>query len=286
MKTSDISDLVFASMADGILFVDRDNVVRICNERAAELRASRPEDIIGRPVLECHDPSSRAKVMRVIESLKKHPGRVHRRSVHRSDRTFEIVYSGVFDEKAEMLGVLAVSREITDKLKLARKLARMSITDALTGLYNHRHFYNILKQEMARARRHDRPLSLLLFDLDKFKEINDTLGHDEGDATLKTIGKLVKKNIRAIDFAFRYGGDEFTVILPEATRVEAFNAAERLRAAIEKAHLGHITLSIGLAELKEVNDAIEFVRLTDNAMYSAKKQGGNRICLFGGACRM
>ena len=181
-------------------------------------------------------------------------------------------------EKTEVVGVLAVLRDVTEKIRLEKELLELSITDGLTGLHNQRHFYNELDKEMERAKRQHTTLSLLLFDLDDFKVFNDIHGHLEGDKVLRNVAQVVLKSIRRMDSAYRYGGDEFTVILPGATRVEATQVAERIRKTFETTpYLQQIKLSIGLVEFDLQYDLTNFVKYADEAMYTAKKMGGNQI---------
>ena len=181
-------------------------------------------------------------------------------------------------EKTEVVGVLAVLRDVTEKIRLEKELLELSITDGLTGLHNQRHFYNELDKEMERAKRQNTTLSLLLFDLDDFKVFNDIHGHLEGDKVLRNVAQVVLKSIRRMDSAYRYGGDEFTVILPGATRVEATQVAERIRKTFETTpYLQQIKLSIGLVEFDPQYDLTNFVKYADEAMYTAKKMGGNQI---------
>ena len=181
-------------------------------------------------------------------------------------------------EKNEVVGVLAVLRDVTEKIRLEKELLELSITDGLTGLHNQRHFYNELDKEMERAKRQHTTLSLLLFDLDDFKVFNDIHGHLEGDKVLRNVAQVVLKSVRRMDSAYRYGGDEFTVILPGATRVEATQVAERIRKTFETTpYLQQIKLSIGLVEFDPQYDLTNFVKYADEAMYTAKKMGGNQI---------
>jgi diguanylate cyclase (GGDEF)-like protein/PAS domain S-box-containing protein len=181
-------------------------------------------------------------------------------------------------EKNEVVGVLAVLRDVTEKIRLEKELLELSITDGLTGLHNQRHFYNELDKEMERAKRQHTTLSLLLFDLDDFKVFNDIHGHLEGDKVLRNVAQVVLKSVRRMDSAYRYGGDEFTVILPGATRVEATQVAERIRKTFETMpYLQQIKLSIGLVEFDPQYDLTTFVKYADEAMYTAKKMGGNQI---------
>jgi len=186
-------------------------------------------------------------------------------------------------EKNEVVGILGVLRDATEKIKLERELLELSITDGLTGLHNQRHFYKELDKEMERAERQKIPLCLLLFDLDAFKAYNDLNGHLEGDKVLKSVAEAVLKSIRRMDAAFRYGGDEFTVILPGAGKKEGILVAERIRKSFEKIpYLEQISLSIGLVEFDTQYDLTTFVNHADGAMYAAKKKGGNQISTFPG----
>jgi len=129
---------------------------------------------------------------------------------------------------------------------------RLSITDDLTGLYNHRHFFKTLEAELTRLKRQKTSLSLLMFDLDNFKKYNDLNGHLEGDKVLKSMGDIVKHSIRYnVDSGYRYGGDEFAVLLIGASLEQALAIAERIRSSIEQAKYENITVSIGLSEYRD-----------------------------------
>ncbi len=167
---------------------------------------------------------------------------------------------------------------IREKQRLEEEIRRLSVTDDLTGLYNHRHFFNTLDAELTRAKRQKHKLALLMFDLDNFKEYNDIYGHLEGDKVLMKIGGIVSHCIRNnVDTGYRYGGDEFAVILIGVDLNKALDIAERLRLMIEKAELGTVTVSIGLAEYMEDMDPEAFVKAADDALYVAKSSGGNRV---------
>ncbi len=166
-----------------------------------------------------------------------------------------------------------------------QRLRELADHDGLTGLFNHRMHYLRLKEEFARSGRTGQPISLLLLDIDHFKQVNDRYGHLGGDLALKTIGDLVASTCRAVDIACRYGGEEITVILPETGADAAMIAAERLRKLIE-AHTFdfednkdvHITVSIGAATSSEhLASATELTEGADRAMYCAKEKGRNRV---------
>ncbi|HUL31734.1 MAG TPA: diguanylate cyclase [Thermodesulfobacteriota bacterium] len=169
-------------------------------------------------------------------------------------------------------------RTLRDKENLEEEVRRLSITDDLTGLYNHRHFFKTLEAELVRLKRQKTSLSLLMFDLDNFKKYNDLYGHLEGDKVLKTVGEIVKHSIRHnVDSGYRYGGDEFTVLLIGASVDQATTIAERIRSTIEQTKSHHITVSIGLSEYRDHLDLEGFVKSADEAMYRAKNSGGNRV---------
>ena len=155
----------------------------------------------------------------------------------------------------------------------ARQLAEM---DALTGLHNRRHFDEALEREIARAKRYERSLALLLIDLDDFKQINDRVGHLGGDAVLADLGERVRETLRAADIACRIGGDELAVVLPESTIQDAEQLYARLLAAVNARPLAGgqtVTMSGGVAEVTRDDDAESLFRRADEALYRAKRDG-------------
>jgi diguanylate cyclase (GGDEF)-like protein len=183
-------------------------------------------------------------------------------------------------------------RESTDRKRAEEALREsekryreLSIVDDLTQLYNSRHFYLQLKIELDRSNRYGQPLTLLLLDLDDFKIFNDTYGHVEGDQVLRRLGQVVKRCLRETDFAFRYGGEEFTILLPMTTCGDAAVTAERIRADLKEEIFSpvqgqdvYMTVSIGLGQYKPREDMKAFVHRVDQLMYQAKKNGKDRVC--------
>ncbi|MCD6581400.1 MAG: diguanylate cyclase [Desulfuromusa sp.] len=160
----------------------------------------------------------------------------------------------------------------------------MAIRDGLTSLYNHRHFYDRLEEEFSRAYRYDTPLSLVFFDIDDFKRINDIYGHTYGDQVLKKIGHLMKNVARESDIPARYGGEEFAVILPNTSQEGALDVASRLNSVIREHEFKNlegeqITISSGISTFvgKNIQSFNQLVQLADEAMYTAKIQGKNKI---------
>ena len=164
------------------------------------------------------------------------------------------------------------------------EIYRLTTVDGLTQIFNKRYFIETLEREMGRAQRYRRELSLIMFDIDHFKQINDTYGHLAGDHILKQLAATIKTRIRREDILARYGGEEFAIILPEIDRENSLNFAEKIRALIEKASFKFedtkipITISIGVTSIgPEVNDAEEFVKQADVFLYDAKNRGRNKV---------
>jgi len=173
---------------------------------------------------------------------------------------------------------LEKSHTLLEKERLEKEVRRLSITDDLTGLYNYRHFFRTLESELVRMKRQRTSLSLLMFDLDHFKRYNDLFGHWDGDKVLRKVGEIVRNSIRSnVDTGYRYGGDEFAVLLIGAFLDQALAIAERIRSSIEHAGFQEITASVGLCEFQERFSLERFVKAADDAMYVAKSSGGNRI---------
>ena len=176
--------------------------------------------------------------------------------------------------------LLFTAAKALDKRRMEKELLRLSRTDGLTGLYNQRYFYKVLKSEMKRADRQRRPLSVLLLDVDNFKDYNDLHGHLEGDEMLTRLAKcLVLACRRDVDVAFRYGGDEFVMLLPEADEATAHSIANRICQILGEEGL-KLTLSIGITVLSRGTDFREAIREADEAMYMAKQFEGNRTVTF------
>lgn len=164
------------------------------------------------------------------------------------------------------------------------RLERLAVTDGLTGLFNHRRFQESLHSELLRCERHKRPLAVLMLDVDFFKRVNDSMGHPAGDELLRRLAEVLSRDLRATDLISRYGGEEFAVLLPETTKAEAMQVAERMREAVEqkinetRAWTQTITVSIGVATFPEDGKTAEVVLdAADQALYVAKRQGRNRV---------
>ena len=180
--------------------------------------------------------------------------------------------------------VLRERRLSQERTEILGRLEKLAITDGLTKLFNLRQFYSQLEVEVDRSNRYGHSLALLLLDIDHFKKYNDTFGHLAGDKVLIRLGKIIRSGLRTMDSAYRYGGEEFTVILPETGGAEAKTAAERIRKAVEienfypepdKPH--QITISIGVTEYSMPEELADFIQRADKAMYLSKLAGRNKV---------
>ena len=189
-----------------------------------------------------------------------------------------------------MLRINRVIRErslINERDRMIENLRKLSIKDPLTELYNSRYFYEQLEKEIARSGRYLHPLALIFIDIDHFKAINDTYGHMVGDRALLLIAQKMKNCLRSQDTAYRFAGDEFTIILPETTADQTEVVADRIRSEMENERLvifekpiSQITLSLGIAEYVRNEDMKQFIHRADVTMYQAKKSGGNKIFIM------
>ncbi len=183
--------------------------------------------------------------------------------------------------------VLRERRLAKDRAQMLIKLKQLAITDGLTKLYNSRYFYNQLEMEIDRMNRYNHPLSLLLLDIDNFKMYNDTYGHLDGDKVLIRLGETIRNCLRTMDTAYRYGGEEFTVLLPETSVEEAITVAQRIQSRLAAEEFvtsggikNTITLSVGITEYSPKEDLTSFISRADKAMYLSKDRGKNTISVL------
>lgn len=282
------SDIIFRTDAEGH--------VTFANTAGLRITGCEKEELIGRQYLTFIRPDKREEATELF-------GRQFAQKIKNTYTEYPIlakdgheVWLGqntqLIEDGDRVIGLQAVSRDITDRKLMEKKLAEsekkyreLSTIDDLTRLYNSRHFYAQLKAETERSDRYGQSLSLLLLDFDDFKIFNDTYGHIEGDHVLSRLGQVVKKCLRRTDSAYRYGGEEFTVILPMTTKRDGVVIAERVRTEIKKEPFSpvpgrdaHVTVSIGLTQYRPREEIHTFVHRVDQLMYQGKKSGKDRVC--------
>lgn len=171
-------------------------------------------------------------------------------------------------------------------VKLFEKIQKQAVTDGLTGLANHRAFYETLEKELWRSRRYGGKISMIMVDVDDLKKVNDTHGHRVGDSVIRAVSVAIKESIRQIDTAARYGGDEFGVILPNTLLEDAVAVAQRVLDAVSRASIVYngqmvpISVSVGLGQYDSASTPEDITSSSDEALYSAKQSGKNNIRIF------
>jgi len=183
-------------------------------------------------------------------------------------------------------------RYALERNRLLITIRELAVRDALTGLYNRRELHRFLDYELIKSRRYNHPFSLMMMDIDHFKEINDQFGHRAGDEIIQQVAQALLNNSRGCDLPARYGGDEFIIVLPETSAPQAWHGAERLRKVVETlptqvttenklSEKIEITISIGVAEYPADASSVDaLIDLADQALYQAKRMGCNRVVLF------
>jgi diguanylate cyclase (GGDEF)-like protein/PAS domain S-box-containing protein len=207
------------------------------------------------------------------------------------ERFYDAFFEPLRNGRGRIIGITGYIRDITDRKQIEKDLEdrkkeciELISTDQATGLYNLRQFYNQMKFEIERVNRYYYPLTVLIVDIEDFKKIIEKYGRYEGEKAIKRIADIVKGQIRQVDSAYRYGEQEFAVILPDTENDEALNVAERIRDGFEMRNFSPLmderlmlTVSIGIVQYYPKEDMIAFLRRADKSLYMAKAQGRNGI---------
>lgn len=270
------------------IVVHRQLQVMYANRAAARIAASDdPESLIGLKIADFLDRSSAALIERRLAELEADGGplpvaQVRLQALDGRWRDVEVVSTRARFHDGP--AVQTVVRDVTDRKRLEDELTRLATTDTLTGAHNRHSFFVRGEAEVARARRHHRPLAALMFDIDLFKQVNDRWGHAVGDELLAVVGRACRAALRSEDLFGRIGGEEFAVLLPEVDRDAASSAAERLRervAALRVSGDGEkvsVTVSIGVSEFGPDDRGLDdLLKRADDALYAAKRAGRNRV---------
>ena len=266
----------------------RDDRLMLVNEKAGELfnidihnpKQFRTEDYYV-------DPNARRELLKklsispIVESyqvLLRRPG---------SDKPFWLDMSARVIDFDNEIALYTAFKDITAQKQYEQDLFEKAVKDPLTGCYNRRQFNELIAREMSRYLRYNTVFSLIMMDIDHFKRVNDTYGHDVGDLVLKQMASCAASAIRASDILCRFGGEEFMIILPETTIENAYVAAEKIRKKIEQLQVpltdGRIvrfTLSLGISESTQTSDVETLIKYADNALYTAKETGRNRSIMY------
>ncbi len=293
MVKDNITANLIAACPDGIIGVDLRGTVVIFNAKAAALTRRNPEDVIGNlDIGQIYVNREQARQIKTALHAEDYGGVGRLEGFETSivdinNNTIPIRLSAaLIIDNGNEVGSIGFFHDRTNQMVMEGKLHKLSITDGLTNLFNQRHFHSCLADEIERVVRYNSPLSLISFDLDRFKNCNDRLGHLEGDNVLRRLGNLLNDTIRSTDKGFRYGGDEFFILLPETNLDQAIIVAEKICLMFNDswpfdtsrtAALSQVTLSMGVVQREDETSGEALMKRADVAMYNAKNQGGNRI---------
>lgn len=284
-------EAVVQSAYDGIITVDENQNIKLINEAAKQIFGYTDNEIVGGPLLRLLPQKYRKNHTEYVDGFKNShvdsrpmQARSAVRGLRKDGSEFpvEITISKIKVE--ESIEMTAVIRDISEKNKLLDELLIASRQDSLTGLCNRRHFTELLNAEIIRFKRFKHGFSLLMVDIDHFKKINDTYGHETGDISLKALSDILTDVIRETDIVGRWGGEEFLILLPETDLKRAAEVAEKIVKSVEALKVEHLsntisfTVSIGVQSY--CDDAVEineFIHSVDKCLYFAKKNGRNQV---------
>ena len=284
-NTTKYFESILQDTSDIIISLDKESFILKFNNGAQEHFGYAQEEVLGKPFqMLLFNPEDRQTTILSVNADTKSVST----EVPMKTSAGQKIIVNMTMSKMKDGGFVVTGQDITEKKILEEELQqknellnKLAITDNLTGLYNCRHFYSVIKGELSRLKRYPgRILSLVYIDVDKFKEYNDSEGHQMGDCVLKSLGEVINICIRKdVDAGFRYGGDEFVIIMPDTTMEQAKVGAERIQKQFGAFKYGQTSLSIGITEAEPGDDEKSFVRRADFAMYRSKKRGKNRITL-------
>lgn len=280
-------ETILQDSTDIILSVDTDGFILKFNKGAQLHFEYSQEEIVGKPLGQLFvNRSDEHKILNTILRTNKSINE----EVPMKTKSGNIILLNIsiseMKNDNQIIGMVVTAKDITEKKKLEMELvkknellSKLAITDSLTELYNSRHFHDQIKRELSRLKRNpERKLSLVLLDLDHFKELNDTQGHQMGDRVLRSLGQVIRVCLRKdIDMGFRYGGDEFIMILPDTDKHQAAIAAERIQKQFMAFSFGKTSLSMGIVEANIDEDEQSILKRADEAMYRSKKEGRAKI---------
>lgn len=282
-------EAVVNSAYDGIISVSSESRIELINTAACEMfgidesyLGKRLETLLPQRFRANHETYFKAFSSSPINSRPMH-ARASVMGLRRDGSEFPLEVTIAKINLGPTTEMTAILRDISERARLVEELKVAATTDPLTGIANRRRFNELVNAEMQRCQRFGHTMSLLLIDIDHFKEVNDTFGHQQGDLAILSLVKRISKQLREVDMLGRWGGEEFIVLLPETSLELAWASAERIRLAIESQHHAlegaleiSLTISIGISASKGSHDTVEkMVRRADTALYLAKKQGRN-----------
>jgi diguanylate cyclase (GGDEF)-like protein len=272
-----IRNRVVEQLTDGVVVIRNDGRIIDLNSAAAAIFDIPIESSLNQPATNYIDSHYLPGLM---------VGLFSNAEINVGDRAFHVLATPLSNEAERPQEIALVFRDITELTKIKHEMERLAHTDFLTGLANRRYFMQRLTEETERVKRGNQPMSVLLLDMDSFKRINDTHGHDIGDRVLQVIASVTLEVKRISDVAARIGGEEFAMLLPDTDREGAVKLAQRLRRTINEQMIAdarggpiQVTASIGVATMSQADRGLDHILThADRALYRAKDAGRNRVC--------
>lgn len=274
-----------------VIITDKEGEISYVNPKFEQMSGHKREDVIGENPRMFKsgktDNKTYSELWTTIKNGQTWEGDFENKDQHDRPYFVSAQISPIHNGKGVLEHFVGIQEDVTEKIELQRQLEKIASTDSLTGIFNRGHFMLLAAQEIKRRIRYGHPLSILLFDLDYFKDVNDTYGHHSGDKVLQDFTQCIEQELRDSDIFGRLGGEEFAAIIVDTQRAETSQLAERLRQKIEDLeitsddHLIRVTVSIGCTEWQEGDLEVEdILKRADKALYRAKEGGRNRVTWY------
>jgi diguanylate cyclase (GGDEF)-like protein/PAS domain S-box-containing protein len=271
-------------MDEMVRITDKNGIITYVNDALLSHSGYTKEDLIGRKIgmfkSGFHHQSFYADLWDTIMSGKTFKAVFTNRKKDKKLFYEEEIITPIMDSDGNIQHFVATSQDITERVLMEEKLQKLATIDSLTGICNRYKINEEIEIEIGRNKRYDESFALAMLDIDHFKRVNDTFGHEVGDYVLQEVSKIVTKEIRESDRFGRWGGEEFMLILPKLSKKEALHVSEKLRSKIESYDFkdaGHITISIGVTVFEPSDSKENLLKRADNALYKAKDEGRNRV---------
>ncbi|EDZ63714.1 diguanylate cyclase with PAS/PAC sensor [Sulfurimonas gotlandica GD1] len=267
-----------------VRITDKNGVITFVNDALVAHTGYKPLELIGKKINMFksgkHDNAFYKEMWEIILSGKTYRGVFINRKKDKNIFYEEETITPIFDSKKNIQNFVATSQDITERIEMENKLQKLATIDSLTGIYNRHKTNEEIEIQLAKAKRYDEEFALVMFDIDHFKDVNDTYGHDAGDDILKEFSDVVLKHIRESDRFGRWGGEEFMLLLPKVDKDEAIRVADKIREFVSRYpfnKLSRITVSVGASIYRENDTKESLLKRTDEALYQAKSSGRNRV---------
>ena len=293
-RSEERSRLLTENAWEVIWTMDLDGKITYVSPAVERMRGITPEEAMRQSLDEIHPPESAAsvadyyrQVFAAIEAGTEPPMFRGENEYYRTDGSIMIGELQVIphlDGSGQVVELIGVTRDISERKVFEAELRNLAVTDTLTGVWNRRHGTELLSADLS-ARRPGQALSLLMLDIDHFKVMNDTFGHQAGDHVLIEVASRLRRSLRGNDMVARWGGEEFVVLLRDCALPDALRLAEDMRAAIAEVPfdaLGSLTVSVGVAEARAGEDLTTWLERADQALYRAKRSGRNEVAADSG----